>query len=395
VAKKPAKPSASKRATSPASANGPGRRNPAPKPSANKPTSMIRPTKAPKNTSVRAPKGSNLTNTSASVAKPTKPAPKTQAAKATSASKSPAKPAKPSAKSPAIAAETTAPKPAKSGKTTSTAKSGKPSTSRKPSAPQPKPTAVKAPAPKAAAPKAPAFKAPAKSDTKPETKPAPAADKNSAKGEKPAKGARDIKGATSKGAPQPTKGDAKSDGAKGGVKPALKERYSFPAAEAVAAGQAAAARLAAAAGLQPIQATLNGDTEEEVLPRLTKSPFAKKELRHFREILLAKRRQLIGDVTSMESEALTGGSGSLSHLPQHMADQGSDTYDQTLALDLAASQRTLLKEINDALDRIDHGAYGVCERLGKPISPERLEHTPWARFSIEAARQLERTTYQR
>src|SRR5690606_37373601 len=98
---------------------------------------------------------------------------------------------------------------------------------------------------------------------------------------------------------------------------------------------------------------------------------------------------------SMESEALSGGSGSLSHLPQHMADQGSDTYDQSLALDLAASQRSLLREIDDAIERIDNGTYGICEMLGKPISAERLEHTPWARFSIEAARRIENATHYR
>ncbi|MCA9312407.1 MAG: TraR/DksA family transcriptional regulator, partial [Phycisphaerales bacterium] len=61
-----------------------------------------------------------------------------------------------------------------------------------------------------------------------------------------------------------------------------------------------------------------------------------------------------------------------------------------LALDLAASQRSLLKEIDAALVRIEKKTYGICERLGKPINPERLKNTPWARFSIEAARELER-----
>jgi len=128
---------------------------------------------------------------------------------------------------------------------------------------------------------------------------------------------------------------------------------------------------------------------------MTKSPFNKRELKKFQQILLEKRAQIAGDVTSMETEALTGGgSGALSKLPQHMADQGSDTYDQTLALDLAASQRDLLKEIDAALDRIENKTYGICEMLGKPISMERLENTPWARFSIEAARRLERMPYQ-
>lgn len=121
-----------------------------------------------------------------------------------------------------------------------------------------------------------------------------------------------------------------------------------------------------------------------------KSPLDKKQIEHFREILLQKRAELVGDVATMETEALKSQSGSLSHLPQHMAEQGSDVYGQSLSLDLAAADRRLIKEIDDALLRIQRGVYGVCERTGKPIKLERLNELPWARYSIEAARELER-----
>ncbi|MCC6676340.1 MAG: TraR/DksA C4-type zinc finger protein [Phycisphaerales bacterium] len=121
-----------------------------------------------------------------------------------------------------------------------------------------------------------------------------------------------------------------------------------------------------------------------------KSPFAKKDLLKFRTILFRKRAELIGDVSMMESEALKGESGSLSNLPQHIAEQGSEAYEQALSLDLAAADRKLIKEIDDAIKRIDDGTYGICELTGKPIKAERLEELPWARYSIEAARELER-----
>lgn len=120
-----------------------------------------------------------------------------------------------------------------------------------------------------------------------------------------------------------------------------------------------------------------------------KSPFGKKDLAHFRQVLIRKRSELVGDVSQMENEALQGNSGATS-VPQHMAEQGSDTYDQSLALDIAAADRKLIKEIDDAIKRIDLGTYGVCELTGKPIKRERLEELPWARYSIEAARELER-----
>ncbi|MGQ0628959.1 MAG: TraR/DksA family transcriptional regulator, partial [Phycisphaerales bacterium] len=120
-----------------------------------------------------------------------------------------------------------------------------------------------------------------------------------------------------------------------------------------------------------------------------KTHFNKKELDYYRQILLRKRAELAGDITKMEGEALQGSSGSLSHLPQHMADQGSDAYDQSLSLEIAQVDRKLIKEIDDALTRIAALTYGVCEATGKPISKDRLEELPWTRFSIEAARAKE------
>lgn len=121
-----------------------------------------------------------------------------------------------------------------------------------------------------------------------------------------------------------------------------------------------------------------------------KSPFRKRELDKFRAVLLQKRAALVGDISQLESEALNLGRGELSHTPQHMAEQGSDSAEQTLALDLAAADRKLIREIDDAIRRMDEGRYGLCELTGRPIRVERLRELPWARYSIDAARELER-----
>lgn len=126
---------------------------------------------------------------------------------------------------------------------------------------------------------------------------------------------------------------------------------------------------------------------------LAKNKLPKKELEKYREILLHKRAELLGDVNNMEDEALRQNSGSLSSLPQHMAEQGSDTSDQSIALDLAQVDRNLIREIDEALKRIEEGTYGVCLRTGQRISAERLAEIPWAKYSIEAQRELERRPY--
>ena len=74
----------------------------------------------------------------------------------------------------------------------------------------------------------------------------------------------------------------------------------------------------------------------------------------------------------------------------HMADAGTDTYDRDLALAMLSSEQGALYEIDEALDRIRNGTYGVCESTGKPIERARLEAIPWTRFSAAAERELEK-----
>ncbi len=121
----------------------------------------------------------------------------------------------------------------------------------------------------------------------------------------------------------------------------------------------------------------------------TKSPLTKAKLEKYRALLLAKRAELFGDVQSMENEALRSESGGLSNTPQHLGEQGSESYDQSLSLNLAAQDRRVIKEIDEALRRIEDGTYGLCELTNLPIPEERLDEIPWARHTIEAARQLE------
>lgn len=116
------------------------------------------------------------------------------------------------------------------------------------------------------------------------------------------------------------------------------------------------------------------------------------ELEELREMLLTKRRELAGDVANLQNEAMrTGvdGSSGSSTMPIHMADIGSDTWEQELTLGLMENERGLLREIDEALDRMEEGTYGICVATGKPISLARLRAKPWAKYCIEYARKRE------
>ncbi len=74
----------------------------------------------------------------------------------------------------------------------------------------------------------------------------------------------------------------------------------------------------------------------------------------------------------------------------HMAEAATDAFDRDLALSLLSSEQDALYEIEQALDRIRNGSFGVCELTGKPIEPARLAAVPWTRFCAEAERELEK-----
>ena len=127
-------------------------------------------------------------------------------------------------------------------------------------------------------------------------------------------------------------------------------------------------------------------------PKSLKTNLSRAELKKFQEILVAKRRDLFRAVDSMENEALRSDDGDTSNMPIHMADVGSDVYEQDLMLGMAASERERIKDIDEALDRIKDKTFGICRLTGKPISQKRLMAKPWAKYSIDAKRQVERGT---
>ena len=117
------------------------------------------------------------------------------------------------------------------------------------------------------------------------------------------------------------------------------------------------------------------------------------DTKHFKQMLLEKRMEILKNVIEIEDEALKksrlDATGDLSSMPIHMADLGSDNFEQEFALGLMDGERKLLREIDYALERINQGTFGICTGTGQPIAKARLEAQPWARYCIEYARKLE------
>jgi len=121
----------------------------------------------------------------------------------------------------------------------------------------------------------------------------------------------------------------------------------------------------------------------------TTKALSEKSVEKYRALLLEKWREIVGNVTTMEENIFQGG-GEISSMPVHMADIGTDSFEQEFGLDLLAEEKKILVEIQQALKRIDEGEYGICEGLGIPIEQRRLEAIPWTRYSLEYAQLLEK-----
>ena len=119
-------------------------------------------------------------------------------------------------------------------------------------------------------------------------------------------------------------------------------------------------------------------------PKKVSSGLTARDIAGFREMLLAKRAELIGNVTNLHAEAMRqDASGDQSSMPIHMADIGTDNYEQEFTLGLIETERAILQEIEDALQRIADKTYGLCVATGTPIGKKRLKASPWSKYSYE------------
>ena len=114
---------------------------------------------------------------------------------------------------------------------------------------------------------------------------------------------------------------------------------------------------------------------------------------HLRQCLLEERRRVLDAIENLHAEN-PGSIGDETDEPtfqdNHLGDIATATFDREMATSLEENSNHVLAEIEAALARIDDGTYGLCERCGRPIGPERLGALAWATLCIEDKRKQER-----
>lgn len=104
-----------------------------------------------------------------------------------------------------------------------------------------------------------------------------------------------------------------------------------------------------------------------------------------RDSLIEERERIQTDLANLDQEIVVLGQGQQVEgggTGNHHADDATDITEQERNLALIGNLRERLHDVERALERLDIGTYGICERCAQPIAPGRLEALPFATFCI-------------
>ena len=116
---------------------------------------------------------------------------------------------------------------------------------------------------------------------------------------------------------------------------------------------------------------------------MVKRTMKKTESKVFKQQLLMLRARLRGDVTAMADAALKDASEA--RLSIHMADAGTDNFEQEFTLSLLANEGDTLELIEEALERIEEGKFGLCQECENSIPKTRLNALPYTPYCVKCA----------
>jgi len=192
-------------------------------------------------------------------------------------------------------------------------------------------------------------------------------------------------------------GPAKASSAKPAAKKGTPSKAPVPVKKAASAGKKAPAPAKTTPSRPPKQAAVPpASGKKPPVKAGQKPPVAPAKLTGFlakqRERLLILKDTLLDSMNGVAKDSLRSrAEGSeASAFGMHQADAGSDAYDRDFALSLLSQEQDSLYEIDEALKRIENGAYGVCEISGKSIPHARLEALPFTRYTVECQAELEK-----
>lgn len=111
----------------------------------------------------------------------------------------------------------------------------------------------------------------------------------------------------------------------------------------------------------------------------------KEKVEFYRKRLLKMRQDIMNKAKKLKEDSYNLGTDGI----QDMADAASNTYNADILMSISDNDLTILKDIDNALDKLSKKTYGICEECEEKISEKRLEANPAARYCITCKRQME------
>ncbi len=112
----------------------------------------------------------------------------------------------------------------------------------------------------------------------------------------------------------------------------------------------------------------------------------KKTIARLKKILLKEREEIVGEVRQIFESSKEMGQDGI----QDIGDEAANIYNKQILLSLTEGERMRLQEMDEALDRIEAGTYGICEECGEPIGLKRLEVRPVAKYCVPCLSKMEK-----
>ena len=104
----------------------------------------------------------------------------------------------------------------------------------------------------------------------------------------------------------------------------------------------------------------------------------KPNLARYREVLEVKAEEVRRSMSAQKAAQVVA----RLDVPSDEGDLSQQHHEEWIFLNRNTIDMKLLREVTDALHRIDHDQYGICLECDEPISVKRLEAVPWARYCV-------------
>jgi len=120
------------------------------------------------------------------------------------------------------------------------------------------------------------------------------------------------------------------------------------------------------------------------MPKTMNKNGAKARFEPYQEALVTKCEELQRSMSAQKIAQVV----SRLDVPSDEGDLSQQSHEEWIFLNRNTLDMKLLREVQAALRRIEHGTYAVCAACEEPISPKRLQAVPWAKFCVKCQEKI-------